>query len=601
MRRAVLVWKKSPRAGLFALALLVRLLYLWDIRENPFFSDPVLDLYTYDQWAQEIAAGNWLGHRVFYQSPPYPYFLGVIYWLVGRRLWFVYLVQAVLGSLDCLLIYGIGRRLFDRKVGLIAGFAAALYKGFLFYDGLLLKTFLEVLLLDFSLWLLLVTREKQQRRFALLAGIALGMGALARDNFLLLAPFLACWLAAAAAPAAPRLRLSLAAAFLAGAALIVALTAYRNFRVGQDLVLITAQGGQNFYLGNHNQNYWGVYKAPPFVRANPLFEESDFRAEAERRTGRKDWKPSQLSNFWFAQAWQEIQARPGLFGLRLARKAFLFFTRQEISDNISYSFFARNYSWLLRLPLPGWGLIVPLGLLGMGLALASRKGRLLALVFGVYFSSIILFFIFTRYRIQMAPVLLIFSAFAVGEGIRRWQARRFRELAVGIGVGAGLTVLTSFSPLHEQFDNVYFTLGNHLAREGRYAEAVAMYEKAAQMMPRHYHYQLALGFTYLDLHNPDMAILHLRRAVELEPKLPEGHLYLGAAYLQKDLLPEALFELRQVLLLDEANVSARVYLGRLYERVDRPEQALEYYQQALELDPANQSAQEGKKRLLSGK
>ena len=606
MREKLRFLKQHPLAALFAVALAARLLYLADIHANPFFYDPVLDLHAYDSWAQEIAAGNWLGDHVFYQSPLYPYFLGVIYWLCGRRLLLVYLLQALLGALDCLLIYGIGRRLFEHKVGLLAGFAAALYKGFLFYDGLLLKTFLEVLLLDLALWLLLLTRQRRGYRFALLAGLALGAGALARDNFLALAPFLALWLAGAVREVPLKTRISLAALFLAGFASLVALTAYRNFRVGHDLVLITAQGGQNFYIGNSIGNLWGVYQAPPFVRANPLFEESDFRSQAERRTGRKDWKPSELSNFWFRQTWEEIQAQPGLFLSRLGRKVLLFFNRIEISDNLSYRFFAQNFSWILKLPLPSYGVVAPLGLLGLGLALKRRKGRLLALVLVVYSATVILFYVFTRYRIQVVPALLIFSAFAVFEGIGWVRERRRRPAIVALGVLAGLVAVTHLPLLKERMDNAYYMLGNHFARERRYPEAIAMYEKAAQLGTHPYHYLLALGLTYLkgwprEMRNPDMAILSLRKAVELEPKMPDGHLYLGAAYLEKDLFKEALFEFRQVLLLDNSNVIARVYMGRLFERVDRPEQALTYYQEALNLDPANPAAREGRERVQAGK
>jgi len=597
MRRQLSSVARHPLLVLFGTALLLRLLYLLDIHHNPFFYDPILDLYAYDSWAQQIAAGNWLGDHVFYQSPLYPYFLAVLYRLCGRHLLLVYLIQAVLGSLDCLLIYGIATRLFDRRVGLLAGFIAAFYKSFLFYDGLLLKTFLEVLLLDLSLWLLLLTRAKRRLGLALLAGLALGLGALGRDNYLALAPFLAGWLFLALAASPIKLRLGLAALFLLGFSSLVALTAYRNYRVGHDLVLITSQGGQNFYIGNHLDNYWGVYQAPPFLRANPMFEESDFRAEATRRTGQKDWKPSQLSNFWFQQTGQEIQAEPRLFISRLGRKTLLFFSHQEISDNISYQFFAQNFSWLLKFPLPSSGLIFPLGLLGMGLALRRKKGRLLALTLAVYSASVILFFVFSRYRLQVAPALLIFSAFAVFEGIEFIRQAKFRSALACLVVLAGLIGVTQLNPLHEELDNAYFNLGNHYFREHRYAEAVAMYEKASQMAPDRYHYLLALGLTYLQVQNPDMAIISLRKAVELEPKMPDAHLYLGEAFLAKDLYKEALFDLRLAALLDPANLEARLYLGLLFEKVGRLDQARDYYQEALKLDPTNQAARQALERL----
>jgi Flp pilus assembly protein TadD len=599
MRLKLSILTRHPLQVLFWTALAFRLLYLLDIRHNPFFYDPILDLHAYDSWAQQLAAGHWLGDHVFYQSPLYPYFLAVIYFLFGHKLLLVYLLQALLGSLDCLLICAIGTRLFDRRVGLLAGFIAALYKSFLFYDGLLLKTFLEVLLLDLSLWLLLLTRAKLRFGLALLAGIALGLGALNRDNYLALAPFLALWLFLALAQNPIKLRLGLAALFLLGFSSLVALTAYRNYRVGHDLVLITSQGGQNFYIGNHRDNYWGGYQAPPFLRANPLFEESDFRDEAVRRTGQTEWKPSELSNFWFKQTGQEIQADPSRFLSRLGRKALLFFGHQEISDNLSYQFFAQNFSWLLKFPLLSSGLIFPLGLLGLGLALFRKQGRLLALTLAVYSASVILFFVFSRYRLQVAPELIIFAAFAIFEGFRFFREQRFRSLLIALVALAGLGVVTQLNWLHESMDNAYFTLGNHYFRQQQYPEAVAMYEKATQLAPNRYHYFLQLGRTYLLSQNPDMAIINLRKAVELEPKMPEAHLYLGEAYLQKGLDKEALLDFRLAAALDPANVEARLDLGKLFEKVGRSAQARDYYQEALKLDPTNPAARQNLERINS--
>ena len=71
-----------------------------------------------------------------------------------------------------------------------------------------------------------------------------------------------------------------------GFVLVVAPVTLRNTVVGGDFVLITSQAGQNFFIGNY-RGAMGLYRAPPFVRAHPFFEEEDFRAEARRRTGRR--------------------------------------------------------------------------------------------------------------------------------------------------------------------------------------------------------------------------------------------------------------------------------------------------------------------------
>ena len=54
----------------------VRLVYVWQIRESPFFDVLMGDARRYDAWAMQIASGDWIGQEVFYQAPLYPYFLG---------------------------------------------------------------------------------------------------------------------------------------------------------------------------------------------------------------------------------------------------------------------------------------------------------------------------------------------------------------------------------------------------------------------------------------------------------------------------------------------------------------------------------------------
>src|SRR5499427_7222779 len=90
--------------AIFALALAVRLLHVWQIRRSPFFDVLMGDSRGYDEWARRIAAGDWIGRDVFYQAPLYPYFLGVIYAIAGRHLLLVRVVQAVIGSASCVFL-----------------------------------------------------------------------------------------------------------------------------------------------------------------------------------------------------------------------------------------------------------------------------------------------------------------------------------------------------------------------------------------------------------------------------------------------------------------------------------------------------------------
>jgi hypothetical protein len=176
----------------------------------------------------------------------------------------------------------------------------------------------------------------------------------------------------------------------------------------------------------------------PWVRANPHFEEVDFRAEAEKRAGR-GLASGEVSNFWFAEAWSHMRQQPGFAIEVFLRKAALFWNHFEVSDNQD-QYTLESACWTLRLPLLGFGAVAPLALLG---AIATfrrrREVRLLCGFVLVYAASVVAFFIFSRYRIQVIPALLPLAAIGVAEIAVAIRGRRWQRLATGGVLWAGAT------------------------------------------------------------------------------------------------------------------------------------------------------------------
>src|SRR2546422_4498409 len=139
---------------IFAVAFTLRIVHIWQMRNAPFFTLLVGDARGYDEWAQRIAGGDWIGRDVFYQAPLYPYFLASIYWIAGRSPTLVRIAQAVIGSCSCVLIAAAARRLFSARAGLLAGLMLAVYAPAIFFDGLLQKSVLDVFFVCLSLWLI---------------------------------------------------------------------------------------------------------------------------------------------------------------------------------------------------------------------------------------------------------------------------------------------------------------------------------------------------------------------------------------------------------------------------------------------------------------
>ncbi len=190
-------------------------------------------------------------------------------------------------------------------------------------------------------------------------------------------------------------------------------------------------------MGNDADNLSGSYGFLPFLRMNPAFEEQDFHAEAERRTGRS-LDARATSRFWYREALRFMRERPGLALGLIARKLALVCNDYEISDNQDQYLLARD-SWVMRLPLLGFGVTLAFAMLGIvATAGRAREVRILAAFAVVYGLTIAAFFVFARYRIQLVPALVPLAVLGV-RTIRDDVATRrllVRDVAVLGVVGA---------------------------------------------------------------------------------------------------------------------------------------------------------------------
>ena len=197
-----------------------------------------------------LAEGNWLGRGQgpFWQPPLYPYFLGVIKLVFSESFYYVSrFAQALIGSLTCVLLYLVGRRLFGSGVGFIGGLIAAAYGPLIYFDARLLPAGLATFFTLVSLLLLMRAVERPTKSIFTAAGFALGLASLTAAILASLIPGVAIWLFYWL-----RKKAALAVvAFLLGAMLAIAPVTLRNYIIGGDFVPISYNGGVNFYIGNN--------------------------------------------------------------------------------------------------------------------------------------------------------------------------------------------------------------------------------------------------------------------------------------------------------------------------------------------------------------
>lgn len=428
------------------LAAALRLGYLAELHATPWWNQLVVDPQYYDEWAQQIAAGAWLGTRAFYMDPLYPYLLAAVYRIGGHDLLLARLVNVACSVGACAATVLLGRQVGGPVVGLLAGLGLALYEPDVFHTGEIDKTSLSMLLV--ATFLSLYVRAGQRVTTRVGAGFVLGLATLTRANLLVVAPLGALVIAGDTSAWAGdarsfRRRGGAALCFVLGFAAALAPVAWRNHHVSGEWVLTTSQLGQNFYTGNNPENPYGAYGVVPFVRANPHFEEEDFRAEAEARVGHR-LGVGETSWFWMRAGLAHMVGEPG-FALRAwARKAALFWNDFEISDSQDQYTLERD-ARVLRLPLLGFGAVAALATLGaLTHGRRNRRVGLLVAFAVVYGATLVVFFLFARYRIQVVPALLPIAAC----GLLELQARLRARVAGPIVAAVAIVVVAAWTSFH---------------------------------------------------------------------------------------------------------------------------------------------------------
>jgi tetratricopeptide (TPR) repeat protein len=593
--------------GLFGASLALRMIHVLTLHDSPFFSILYIDPLMYDEWAQRIASGQLLSERPFFLDPLYPYFIAVVYAIFGHSFLALAFVQAVLGALVPPLVYTAARRPFDEATARTAGVIACVYLPSVYFGNLVMKPGLTLVLM--AVWMALMARLLQpesRARTAFAAGVVLALACLTRGNLLLIVPIVAIWMLLGSSDdrsslrfveriADPR-RLSRAATLAAGVAVVLLLPLAHNYRAGGELILTTANSGANFYIGNNPANKTGEYQQLPFIRANPKWEQVDFAAEARRRAGGREMTDREISDFWFAETWRWVGEHPEDWVWLLGRKVRAFWGSWEIPDSLDYYLY-REYTPVLRLPIPGFGLLAPLALTGAFLAWRRRGWpRLMLWAILVYSLSVIVFFVFSRFRMAIAPALFVFAGYALVEGKRRIVAARRNELRPLAAMAAVFLAAFVFVniPVRARTDSLGF----------RVAETIGLPTRPETSALGHYNLGLAyakLAKSQDEAANLQKAEKEMRTALDLSRDLTHAriHVELGKVLSRQRKNREAIEIYKSGLPLEPGEHDIHVALGRLYRREGEIEAAVAEFQRALQMQPRCRIATKNMAEILT--
>ncbi|HNX96313.1 MAG TPA: tetratricopeptide repeat protein [Candidatus Aminicenantes bacterium] len=492
-------------------ALLLRLLFLLEMRRNPFFDFPVLAAGENARIASTLADSSADALLPASRAPLYPAWLGFLHWLLGRQLLWIRGGQLALGALATWLTYRLGRRAFDSRTALLASALVAGCGSLIFFSEELLPVSLTILLAPFFLLSLLWAVERPTPWRWLGAGAALGLLALACPPAVLLALPAMYEILRAAGPGLPRRSLGFVA-FLAGLTLLAGPAALHHFQRGGDL--------------------------PSLLRGG-------VRATAATTATRDD---NALGRLLGTVHGAETGGNQSLYPFR------------------AHSRVLSVLVWPKWIYFP-WGVLLPLALLGAALAFRRapasrpllRMSGLLALVLLTLPAG-------SDSRQPLIPVLALLAAMAMIWAYDRFRQRRIRPLAAAAIPLLPLLVAVNWprSVVTSEFDaDALTSLGIHLLEEGSVTSASAAFTGALEQRPGHPEANIQRGILWLQENRPDEARRCFSMALLMAPGEPRALAHLGTIQLSQGEVEAAFRSFSAALQTDPQNETARGGLAAL--------------------------------------
>lgn len=565
---------------LFACAFVVKLLYVIQSAGDLRVTVPIMDSEYYYNMAIDIMTGRVVRPEAFFMGPLYPYTLAIVFSVFGKSILAARLVQMIGGAVAVVLVYLIGKQVFRPLTALVGALLLLLYGAATFFEGQLLMMWLGTLLNLTALFMLYRSRNQSGLTRYAIVGVLFGLSALARANILLFVPVVLVWLIALSGGRKRWLR----ATVLLGATLLTILPAtLHNYVASRDFVPITANGGVNFYVGNSNEAT-GIFYPPKGIN---LVTDDAVKKYVERLLGR-ELTPSQLSRYWYGEAFRDMAAHPVREVKLLLKKTAMYFNGYEVPQIESFEV-ARREQVMLRILFVNFWMLISLALMGMVFLLKEWRKYFLLYGYVLAFAlSIILFFVTARYRAQTAPILALFAAHALVVVLPN-AIRNARRQILPLALFAGLILVTRPGIFALAADDVIWREHTHQARRfsklGEQEKAIEEIDKAVELHPDYVDSYIQRAVIYKEGGNLFKAVSDYAKAVELRPDLPSVQYDFGQTLRQLRMYEPATEAYQRAIDLNPTMLEAYNNLGITYGELKQYEKAIEYFNKVVEMDP----------------
>ena len=203
-------------------------------------------------------------------GPGYIYFIVVILKLFHEKIFFIKLIQILLSTISAYFIYLLGKKTFNKTVGLLSAFIFSTYPTLIAFTHYLYPETLYIFLLIVIMYLLTAFSFNKRKSYLLVAGLSLGLASLVKSVIFYFLPLIIIWFFLVSEKKLKAFFMS-TAIFLIACASIISPWTIRNYYIYDRFLLIDTNAG-NVALFNLNypepENYdWGRFKEKIFSRA----------------------------------------------------------------------------------------------------------------------------------------------------------------------------------------------------------------------------------------------------------------------------------------------------------------------------------------------
>ena len=365
------------------------------------------EIYEYDVLALNILNGkgyvyNFLNteHRAFCY-PGYSYLLVFFHRLTHDNYFAIEIFQAAVSVAACWILYLIAKKIFNETVALTASFLAAFHPALVVYTAKIHDLSLVVFLITLVFWLIISLKQDNAAR-NILIGAVIGAGTLVRPTLVLFLPvyFFYNWVRSKERKDYLR---GCAVVFISAAVVLAPWTA-RNYKIYKRFIFITTTSAEHFWRGNNafSSGTALTQDGKPVMEGAP----KDFLEKLYRM------KEIEQYDCLYGQTMKYIASHPAFF-IKMAMKKFYYFWWFSPQTGLLYpglwtQLYKIYYAVIFTLFASG---------AYMGLKQAKRPGRA-AIASILLFLLLIsagnsLYYVESRHRWAVEPLMLIFSAYAM--------------------------------------------------------------------------------------------------------------------------------------------------------------------------------------------